>query len=75
MEGDQIYLSRECLDVWDDVPKDLRSKLDSKSELVILIGYHENNQYKLRIPPRCVAVVARDVTFLETQFTAWRWRD
>ena len=58
-----------CL-AWRHVPKDLRKKLDSKSELGVLVGCYENSLYKVFIPSRGVAVVSRDVTIVEDRFPA-----
>lgn len=53
---------------WYHVPKELRRKLDEKSQLGVLIGCFPSSQYKLWIPSRCVAVVTRDVTVIDNRF-------
>ena len=59
---------------WHHIPKELRRKLDSKSELGIVVGCFENSQYKLWIPARNVAVLSRDVTIVEDTFPAREWK-
>lgn len=63
-----------CL-AWRHIPKELRKKLDSKSELGIVVGCLENSQYKLWIPSRKVAVITRDVTISESEFPSLDWGD
>ena len=55
---------------WHHIPKQLRTKLDAKSEAGIIIACLENSQYKLWIPSRNVAVISRDVTIVENVFPA-----
>ena len=59
---------------WHHIPKELRRKLDSKSELGIVVGCFANSQYKLWIPARNVAVLSRDVTIVEDTFPAREWK-
>ena len=63
-----------CLD-WTHNPKERRKKLDSKSESGILVGCYENKQYKVRIPSRRTAIVARDAIINETVFPAREWSE
>ncbi|CDF35902.1 unnamed protein product [Chondrus crispus] len=53
---------------WRQIPKELRRKLDVKSELGIVVGCLENRQSKLGIPSRRVAVLSRDVIVHEDHF-------
>lgn len=62
-----------CL-AWHHIPKELRKKLDAKSELGVVIGCMENSQYKLWIPSRNVAIVSRDVTVVEDKYPAQDWK-
>lgn len=58
-----------CL-AWHHIPKELRRKLDSKSDRGIVLGCYENSQFKLWVPPRNVAIISRDVTIVEDVFPA-----
>uniref|UniRef100_A0A803LBQ0 Reverse transcriptase Ty1/copia-type domain-containing protein n=1 Tax=Chenopodium quinoa TaxID=63459 RepID=A0A803LBQ0_CHEQI len=56
------------------VPKQLRSKLDDRSEKLLFIGYDENEKskgYKLFNPNTNKPVISRDVEFDEE--AAWDW--
>ena len=55
---------------WYHIPKDVGKKLGSKSEAGIVVGCLPNSQYKLWIPARGTALIARDVTIDETAFPA-----
>ncbi|XP_019450574.1 PREDICTED: uncharacterized protein LOC109352849 [Lupinus angustifolius] len=49
-----------------------RTKLQDKSEALILIGYHSNGAYKLLDPINDRVVISRDVLVLENE--KWNWR-
>lgn len=48
---------------------------EPKSEIGILLSFYENSQYKLWIPSLHVAVLARDVAFVEEKFSAKDWNE
>ena len=50
---------------WIYVPKEKRKKLDSKSELGVLVPCFENSIYKIWLPKRCPAVLTRHARVLE----------
>ena len=50
------------------IPKDERSKLDTKDKPCILLGYgHEEFGYRLYGPPNKKVIRSRDIIFLEDQ--------
>jgi transposase InsO family protein len=53
------------------VPDQLRKKLNDKSEVMILVGYHITGGYKLYDPVNKVTVISRDVVFDELK--EWDW--
>lgn len=53
---------------WTHVPKEKRKKLDSKSELGVVVGYFENSIYKVWLPTRRIAVLSRHAKVLENTF-------
>lgn len=63
-----------CL-AWHHIPKELRKKLDAKSEVGIVLNCMETKQFKLWIPSRRVTLVARDVKVVENEFPARNWKD
>lgn len=63
-----------CL-AWHHIPKELRKKLDAKSEVGIVLNCMENKQFKLWIPSRRVSLIARDVKIVETEFPAQKWKE
>ena len=58
---------------WAFIPKDLRKKLDAKSEECVVIACHENSIYKVWVRERKRAIVARHVTILENTFPSPGW--
>ncbi|GAU30308.1 hypothetical protein TSUD_385290 [Trifolium subterraneum] len=54
------------------VPGQLRKKLDNKSEMMILVGYHNTGGYKLFDPINRTIVISRDVLIDETK--EWDWK-
>lgn len=55
---------------WRHIPKDLRKKLDAKSERDVVIACMENSLYKLWIRGKRKAVISRDVTIEKNTFGA-----
>jgi transposase InsO family protein len=55
------------------VPDQLRTKLDDKGELMIMVGYHSTGGYKLVNPVNNKIVISRDVVFDEGK--TWKWSD
>jgi len=53
------------------IPDTKRSKLDDKSEKIILLGYHSTGAYKLYDPISKKVQVSRDVIVYENE--AWKW--
>ncbi|MCH79927.1 copia-type polyprotein [Trifolium medium] len=53
------------------IPDQKRKKLDDKSEVMILIGYHTAGAYKLYNPITKKVTSSRDVTFEEDK--GWNW--
>ncbi|KAK2440889.1 putative mitochondrial protein [Trifolium repens] len=53
------------------IPDQKRKKLDDKSELMIMIGYHTTGAYKLYNPITKKVTSTRDVTFEEDK--SWNW--
>jgi hypothetical protein len=53
------------------VPDQLRRKLDDKSEVMILVGYHNTGGYKLFDPVKRNIVISRDVLIDEVK--KWDW--
>ncbi|MCI38011.1 copia-type reverse transcriptase-like protein, partial [Trifolium medium] len=53
------------------VPDQLRRKLDDKSTMMILIGYHSTGGYKLYDPINKIIVISRDVVIDELK--EWDW--
>jgi predicted nucleotidyltransferase len=49
------------------VPDQLRRKLDDKSEVMILVGYHNTGGYKLFDPVKRNIVISRDVLIDEVK--------
>ncbi|GAU38708.1 hypothetical protein TSUD_396360 [Trifolium subterraneum] len=54
------------------VPDQLRKKLDNKSEMMILVGYHNTGGYKLFDPINRTIVISRDVLIDEAK--EWDWK-
>jgi len=55
------------------LPDQLRRKLDDKSQLMIMVGYHSTSAYKLYDPNNKKIVFSKDVKFDETK--CWNWKD
>lgn len=55
---------------WRHIPRELRKKLDAKSDMGVIIACLENSHYKLWVPSRNIAVVTRDDIF-EDNFPAF----
>ena len=55
------------------VPDQLRRKLDDKSQVMIMVGYHLTSAYKLYDPNNKKIVFSKDVKFDETK--CWNWKD
>jgi len=55
------------------VPDQLRRKLDDKSQVMIMVGYHSTGAYKLYDPNNKKIVFSKDVKFDETK--CWNWKD
>lgn len=53
------------------VPDQLRKKLDDKSEVMILVGYHSTGGYRLLNPETKQIVTSRDVVIDEAR--EWDW--
>ncbi|GAU51256.1 hypothetical protein TSUD_412480, partial [Trifolium subterraneum] len=53
------------------VPDQLRSKLDEKSEVMVLVGYHLTGGYKLYDPISKSIVISRDV--IVDEMKEWDW--
>jgi hypothetical protein len=53
------------------IPDQRRKKLDDKSEVMILVGYHTAGAYKLYNPITKKLTTSRDVTFAEDK--SWNW--
>ncbi|GAU22960.1 hypothetical protein TSUD_247040 [Trifolium subterraneum] len=53
------------------VPDQLRSKLDDKSEVMVLVGYHPTGGYRLYDPMHKSIVISRDVIIDEMK--EWNW--
>jgi hypothetical protein len=53
------------------IPDQKRKKLDDKSEVMIMIGYHTAGAYKLYNPITKKVTSSRDVTFEEDK--SWNW--
>ena len=53
------------------VPEQLRKKLDDRSEVMVLIGYHSTGAYKLYSPIKDKLVISRDVLVDESK--GWDW--
>jgi len=49
------------------VPDQLRRKLDNKSQVMIMVGYHSTGAYKLYDPNNKKIVFSKDVKFDETK--------
>ena len=59
--------------VFSHVPKDLRTKLDDKSEKFVFIGYDSRSKgYKLFNPRNNKVIISRDVEFDEEGI--WDWQ-
>lgn len=55
------------------LPKQVRKKLDDRSEQMIFLGYHPTGSYKLYDPRAQKIIMNRDVLFDETRW--WKWDD
>lgn len=55
------------------VPDQLRTKLDDKGEVMIMVGYHSTGGYKLVNPVNNKIVISRDIVFDEGN--AWKWSE
>ena len=54
------------------VPDAKRKKLDDRSKVMLLVGYHSTSAYKLYFPVTNKVEVNKDVIFKESE--AWDWR-
>src|ERR1051325_7879247 len=54
------------------VPEARRQKLDERSKVMLLVGYHSTGAYKLYCPETNKIEVSRDVIVKESEF--WDWR-
>jgi hypothetical protein len=57
------------------VPDQLRKKLDDKSTMMILVGYHPTGGYKLYDPMNKCIVISRDVVVDELREWDWHKHD
>ena len=53
------------------VPEARRQKLDDRSKIMLLVGYHSTSAYKLYCPETNKVEVSRDVVVKESE--AWDW--
>ena len=53
------------------VPEAIRQKLDDRSKVMLLVGYHSTCSYKLYCPETNKVEVSRDVVVKESE--AWDW--
>ena len=53
------------------VPEQLRKKLDDRSQIMVLIGYHSTGAYKLYSPNDDKLVISRDIVVDESK--GWNW--
>ncbi|CAI8595325.1 unnamed protein product [Vicia faba] len=53
------------------IPEQLRKKLDDRSEVMVLIGYHSTGAYKLYSPNKDKLVISREVLVDESKGRDW----